>query len=273
MPYLSVGSQNLAHWLMSRKNNQQLLEQTEDNLRNLLNKCDVVGLQEAGAEEYQDLLRELRNEGFGVFLGEDPRDLGSRATPIVWRNLDSKIKVVGFKSKKLTRGARIPLGAGPPLLKPKFAHCVMFRYKGYKFNFINIHGYASVRVPARGFLVSRFFKRLGEFTDDLTGPVIIVGDMNTEFKSKWLNPLRNRHFKSLQQERGPVVTHVKNGTNRESVLDDILYRDWKDPIIAERHWGDRYRVTDAAFGVISEDNPSDHHALIGVFDILPRPNK
>lgn len=273
MPYLSVGSQNLSGFLMNRKNKRELLELTEKSLQELLDWCVIVGLQEAHSKEYQQMLGDFEGKGYGVYRGPNRgKELGSKATSIIWRNDPRTIKVLDTQSKKLTRRAFLPLGAGPAWTLPKWCHCVTFEHvpTRRRINFINLHGYASTWARPRRIWVNRYYKRVAEFTEGLEGITIIVGDLNTRFDKKWLKPLFEAGFKSLQEDRvakgrGILVTHQKDANDKGRVLDDVLYRDFK-----EANKERKYRIDPVNLVAKTENNPSDHHGLRGIFDIRPR---
>lgn len=262
--YFPCVSYNLAHWLMKGKNRHKNLRMTEEKVRDFIDTYGVVGLQECGPSEYKDMVRNSLGKDYDYYWGPgDGAKRGMRSTPILWRR---DLNAVSYKSFRLTPELRIPLGAGPSLIKPKYAHVVTFKVKrpsdsehelgpehgGSRYiNFINIHGLASLWARPRWFWARRFFRELAKVIEGLEGIVIVVGDFNCPPNSKWREPLVRAGMRSLQQIKGPMVTHPPKG-----VIDDIMFR------TAPRRIGPQ--------AIITRNAPSDHHALIGVFNILFR---
>lgn len=264
--YFSCGSYNLAAWLLSGRDRKKNLLDTEIRVKDLLDKYGVLGLQEAGSAEYKEMIKDLcKNGDYDYYWGPgDGAAMGMRSTPIVWRTHSGGLNAVDFKTVKLTRGVRIPLGAGPPMVKPKFAHSVTFKvtrpsdskhelgeeHGGARYvNFINIHGLASLWVPLRAIWARKFFSRLGKAIEELDGLVILVGDFNCKPDSRHREPLFKAGMRSLQQVKGPLVTYPPNG-----IIDDIMFRTAPRRLMPQ--------------AVLTRNGPSDHHAVIGVFNLL-----
>jgi hypothetical protein len=249
--YFFVTSYNLAHWLTKQKRAKENLQQTEDTLKHLLSQFGIACLQECGPTSYQRMLLKMRGEGYGLYWGpNDGKDFGARSTPIVW-DKEFKHEVIDRDSKKLTRGVRIAIGAGPTLISPKYAHCVTFDVDGRRTNVIGIHGYASLWAKARWPWANRYFRRLAEYADSLDGLVVITGDFNTTWDKRFVQPLKDVGFRSLQEDVGPVITHPPKGR-----IDDVIYR----------YAPFRLRP----MFIKTRNTNSDHHALIGGFFHRPK---
>jgi hypothetical protein len=245
-----VGSHNLAHW------QKEKAVQVEADARGLLNRTWISGFQECGPTQYQAFMKKFRREGMGLFWGKrDGAGPGMRSTPIVWEHKEA-FPVEDSFSVQLTPKLRIPLGAGPTLISPKWAHVVVGRVGGRRVNFINVHGLASVWARPRWFWVRKFFSNLAELVNSLDGLVFIVGDFNTRFSSRWMKPMREAGLKSLQEEKGPVVTHPSpNPKKPGGVIDDVLYR--YAP----------FRVK--PIEIKARPVLSDHHQVLGIFHLRP----
>jgi hypothetical protein len=234
-------TQNLSAWWTRERP-----EAVEANLRELVLSYGLVGCQEAGHANAWAILRRLRRERVLDFYPSGGLARGGRqSTPVVWD--PKKCAFVSGRSIPLTPELKIAIGAGPTVIKPKFANHVKFKKFGRTVHVINIHGLASVWARPRWYWVNKFFKNLAKYASTLEGVVLIIGDFNTHFESRWMQPLREAGFRSLQHELGPVKTH------KVGIPDDILFKDTP------------FRL--APVDLRAEKRASDHKALIGTFDL------
>jgi len=118
-----------------------------------------------------------------------------------------------------------------------------------KINVLNHHGYHIAGHKKGDANTIRQMKQLGEYIDNLSGPVMVTGDFNLAPDSKSLGQINTR-LTNLSLKHGLKTTRT-NLTPKTEVCDYIFVND---------------KVKVKSFGV-SEKLISDHKALILEFDI------
>lgn len=215
----SVGTMNL--FVGAVKNHPDLV--IRDILLGL-DKCHVIGLNEAGQAE-RIIKAVQRRSNARVYYGEGD---AARSTPILWR---PGMRVVDRHSILLTRRTNTnePKAAGPTTVKEKRLNIVEFAINGRHVNYGEIHTTPSVWAKNHDNLNEAQVERSAIYMKQLPGIKILGGDFNEASGGPNTRPLRDRNFISTQQKFGPV------GTNGNRDIDDIHVFGGNKRIVVNAH--------------------------------------
>jgi hypothetical protein len=239
MEKLVVGTYNLSAAAVKHRP-----EKLMDDLRELMSRCHVLLLQEAG--EAGNLLRRAEDKlDVKVFFGYG--GTGQAATPIMYRR---SLKIKKRRATHLTRATYVgSAGAGPNTLKQKWLLSIMFKFAGRRVNVGGLHTSPSIYIEKREQLAREQLNDSARESKTWKGLKFIGGDLNSLPQDNIRNGLELAGMRSTQIALGKVDTMGKRN------IDDVYYFVNRDRVRPVKNY--QYR------------GASDHDAYIAVFEVNP----